>query len=422
MDSTAPIINQVTTLSLPAYQSSRLPNGMELYSLPGGSEPVLKMELVFRAGASKEKKIAVAEFMAGQLSEGTQQLSSADFAEKIEFLGATLQTRGGVDTIRIKLYTLSRFLPQLIELIRDIILYPSFDEQELKVYTSNKIERLQIELKKNDVLAYRHLTEAIYGKEHPYGRNALPQDYQAITVEDMVEHHRQFILPQNGMIFLSGSYDEEILESVKRVLGTWGTLNENGSGKETVHVAKSQTGYIEIDGPQSHQAAIRIGRKLFTQDHPDWNGLYVLNTILGGYFGSRLMTEIRENLGLTYGIYSGMDSFAEDGCFYISTETTTENIKTVIEAIKIEAAKLKQTLIPEPELRMARNYRMGHLMTQLDGPFATLDFIKSMKIERLPDETFSDLVNTIQQITSNELRELAIRYLDLDQWVTIVIK
>ena len=422
MDSTAPIINQVTTLSLPAYQSSRLPNGMELYSLPGGSEPVLKMELVFRAGASKEKKIAVAEFMAGQLSEGTQQLSSADFAEKIEFLGATLQTRGGVDTIRIKLYTLSRFLPQLIELIRDIILYPSFDEQELKVYTNNKIERLQIELKKNDVLAYRHLTEAIYGKEHPYGRNALPQDYQAITVEDMVEHHRQFILPQNGMIFLSGSYDEEILESVKRVLGNWGTLNENGSGKETVHVAKSQTGYIEIDGPQSHQAAIRIGRKLFTQDHPDWNGLYVLNTILGGYFGSRLMTEIRENLGLTYGIYSGMDSFAEDGCFYISTETTTENIKTVIEAIKIEAAKLKQTLIPEPELRMARNYLMGHLMTQLDGPFATLDFIKSMKIERLPDETFSDLVNTIQQITSNELRELAIRYLDLDQWVTIVIK
>jgi len=422
MDSTAPIINQVTTLSLPAYQSSRLPNGMELYSLPGGSEPVLKMELVFRAGASKEKKIAVAEFMAGQLSEGTQQLSSADFAEKIEFLGATLQARGGVDTIRIKLYTLSRFFPQLIELIRDIILYPSFDEQELKVYTNNKIERLQIELKKNDVLAYRHLTEAIYGKEHPYGRNALPQDYQAITVEDMVEHHRQFILPQNGMIFLSGSYDEEILESVKRVLGTWGTLNENGSGKETVHVAKSQTGYIEIDGPQSHQAAIRIGRKLFTQDHPDWNGLYVLNTILGGYFGSRLMTEIRENLGLTYGIYSGMDSFAEDGCFYISTETTTENIKTVIEAIKIEAAKLKQTLIPEPELRMARNYLMGHLMTQLDGPFATLDFIKSMKIERLPDETFSDLVNTIQQITSNELRELAIRYLDLDQWVTIVIK
>jgi len=94
----------------------------------------------------------------------------------------------------------------------------------------------------------------------------------------------------------------------------------------------------------------------------------------------------------------------------------------VIEAIKIEAAKLKQTLIPEPELSMARNYLMGHLMTQLDGPFATLDFIKSMKIERLKDETFSDLVTTIQQITSEELRELAVRYLDLDQWVTIVIK
>jgi predicted Zn-dependent peptidase len=422
MDSSAPVINPVTTLSLPTYQSIRLPNGMELYSFPGGSEPVMKMEIVFRAGASREKKTAVAEFMAGQLSEGTQQLSSADFAEKIEFLGATLQTRGGVDTIRIKLFTLTRFFPQLIELIRDIILFPSFDDQELKVYTSNKIERLQIELKKNDVLAYRHLTEAIYGKEHPYGRNALPPDYQAITVEDMREHHRQFLLPQNGMIFISGSYGEEILESVKQVLGTWKPLNENGSGELTIHKAISQKGYIEIDGPQSHQAAIRIGRKLFLQSHEDWNGLYVLNTILGGYFGSRLMTEIRENLGLTYGIYSGMDSFAEDGCFYISTETTTDNIKTVIEAINVEAAKLKQVLIPETELSMARNYLMGHLMTQFDGPFATLDFIKSMKIERLKDETFADLVNTIQQITSKDLRELAIQYLDFDQWATIVIK
>jgi predicted Zn-dependent peptidase len=108
----------------------------------------------------------------------------------------------------------------------------------------------------------------------------------------------------------------------------------NGVNQHHIHVAESSIGYFEMDGPQSHQAAIRIGRRLFTQQHPDWNGLYVLNTILGGYFGSRLMAEIRENLGLTYGIYSGVDSFSEDGCFYISTETTTDNIKTVIQAIR----------------------------------------------------------------------------------------
>ena len=422
MDPIPPIIQPVTSLTLPAYESSQLPNGMEFYSLRGGTEPVLRMEIVFRAGAGLEKKTGVAEFMAGLMSEGTEQLSSADFAEKIEFLGATLQTRGGVDTVRIKLFTLTRFFPQLIELVRDILQFPAFDPQELKVYTSNKLERLRIDLKKNEVLAYRHLTEAIYGKNHPYGRNALPEDYELINIVDLRSHHKQFVIPKNGMIFLSGSYDEEILQSVQQVLGSWNPNLLNGISQLKAHVPESQIGYHEFDGPQSHQAAIRIGRRLFTQTHPDWNGLYVLNTILGGYFGSRLMTEIRENLGLTYGIYSGVDSFAEDGCFYISTETTTDNIKTVIDAIKKEANKLKQNLVPEAELSMARNYLMGNLMTQLDGPFSTMDYIKTMKIERLKDGSFAELVETIQQITSKQLQDLAIRYLDLDQWATIVVK
>jgi len=422
MDSSPPVINPVTSLTLPVYLSDRLPNGMELYSLPGGSEPVMRMEIVFRAGASFEKKTGVAEFMAGLLSEGTQRLSSADFAEKIEYLGATVQTRGGVDTVRIKLFTLTRFFPELIALVSDIIQFPAFDPQELKVYTSNKLERLQIDLKKNEVLAYRHMTEEIYGKDHPYGRNAMPNDYLSISIEDLRDHHRQFILPQNGMIFLSGSYNDDVVQTVKQVLGSWMPTSHNGFGHLQAHDATSRTGYLEIDGPQTHQAAIRIGRKLFTQSHPDWNGLFVLNTILGGYFGSRLMAEIRENLGLTYGIYSGIDSFAEDGCFYISTETTTENIQKVIEAIKAETKKLQNTPISENELIMARNYLMGHLMSQLDGPFSTLDYIKTMKIERLGDDFFASLVEIIQNVSPKDIQRLANQYLELDQWSTIVVK
>lgn len=422
MNAGQPLILPVTTLSLPAYQSERLANGMELFALPGGNEPVMKMEIVFRAGATFEKKTAVAEVMAGLLSEGTQQLSSADFAEKIEFLGSTLQTRGGVDTVRIKLFTLTRYFPQLIQLIRDILEFPAFDEQELKVYINNKLERLQIDLRKNEVLAYRYLTEIIYGKKHPYGRNAKPEDFLGINVHDLREHHQHFILPQNGMIFISGAYGEDVLENIKQVLGSWIPTQSNGINLLQNHVAESNTGFFEFDGPQSHQAAIRIGRRLFTQQHPDWNGLYVLNTILGGYFGSRLMAEIRENLGLTYGIYSGVDSFSEDGCFYISTETTTENIKTVIQAIRAETRKLQEVLVPEQELQMARNYLMGHLMTQLDGPFSTLDQIRSMKIERLEDGSFGELVKTILNISARDLRDLAVRYLDLDQWSTIVVR
>lgn len=422
MTSIPPPIHTVDSLQLPVYESSALDNEMELYSLQGGSEPVLKLELVFRAGASYEAKSGVAECMAGLMSEGTIHLSSADLAEKIEAYGATLQTRGGVDTVRVRLYTLRRFFPALIDLINDVMAIPAFDEKEAQVYFSNKLERLQIDLKKNEVLAYRHLTEAIYGKHHPYGRNVSKEDVEALTIGDLQLHHQRFIAPKGAMAFLSGSFGPQETELVNQTIGKWQVVQPDGAMTAETFEAVSAVGRIEIDGPQHHQAAIRLGRKLFTQHHPDFDGLFVLNTILGGYFGSRLMTEVRENQGLTYGIYSGIDSFARDGCFYVSTETAPENIEKVIDSVSKEMEKLCTTLIDDDELQMARNYLMGHLMTQLDGPFASLDYVKTLKIERLRDEVFARTVDTIQQITPGKLRNLARQYLNPSEWVTIVVK
>ncbi|MBK9982861.1 MAG: insulinase family protein [Saprospiraceae bacterium] len=417
-----PIIHSIKELKLPTYQTLRLANGMPVYFISGGSEPVMRIEVVFRSGGSHDIKPGIAEFMAGLLSEGTQKMTSIELAEHIESRGATIQTRGGVDTIRVRLFTLTRFLPELLDVITDVIRIPAFDPNELKLYAENKVERLQIDLKKNEVIAYRHLTEAIFGPGHPYGHNARPDDYLAITTDDLRNHHSHHIHPDRGMVFISGSFGQTEIDIIQNTLGLWTPAHANGTAKQGAHEIKNKTGLIQIPGPQAHQAAIRIGRKLFPQSHPDFNGLFLLNTILGGYFGSRLMTEIRENQGMTYGIYSSVDSFAEDGCFYISTETATDNVEKVILAIKGETDKLRTELIPEAELNMARNYLMGHLMTQLDGSFASIDYIKTMKIEGLEDGQFETLISTIQNCSPEKLRELANEYLDLDKCVTVVVK
>ena len=417
-----PPIQAITQLKLHPYESMRLENGMPLFMIGGGSEPVMKVEVVFRAGASFETKTGVAEFMAGLLSEGTQKMPSSILAEYIESRGATIQTRGGVDTIRVRLFTLTRFLPELMDVITEVIQIPAFDANELKVYTDNKVERLQIDLKKNEVIAYRHLTEAMFGPSHPYGKNVTREDYLSITTDHLRNHHSHYMHPEQGMVFVSGSFGETELNSIRNTLGRWKPAYPNGSSPAGVAVSHSKEGYFEIPGPQNSQAAIRIGRKLFPQSHPDFHGLYLLNTILGGYFGSRLMTEIRENKGMTYGIYSSVDSFAQDGCFYISTETATDNVEKVIEAIKSETQRLRTELIPEDELSMGRNYLMGHIMTHLDGPFSTMDFIRTMKIESLEDAQFERMISTIQSLTSEDLRRLADQYLDLDHWATIVVK
>jgi predicted Zn-dependent peptidase len=417
-----PQIKVITSLQLPVYQSAVLPNGMDLFMLKGGTEPVMKMEVVFWAGASYEQKPGAAEFMAGLMSEGTQSMTSAALAERIESLGATLFTRGGVDTVRLRLLTLTRFFPELVGVVEEVMQSPALDEKELNVYADNKVERLKIDLKKNEILAYRHLTEAIFGPGHPYGRNAWPEDYLAIQTEDLRFHHTHHIIPQKGMILVSGSFGEKEIDLIYQTIGRWNPNHTNGMNVIQPFDVEFRQGFQEFAGPQSHQAAIRIGRRLFPQTHRDFYGLFVLNTLLGGFFGSRLMTEIRENLGLTYGIYSSVDSFASDGCFYISTETATDNTQKVIDAIKLEALKLQHTLVPVAELDMARNYLMGHIMTQIDGPFSTIDLIKSMKIEHLDDHSFAQMVNTIQKITPGELRGLAQRYLNLEEWATIVVK
>lgn len=419
---TQPLIQEVRHLELPAYETHQLSNGMTLYTLVGGSEPVMKLEIVFRAGAWHEHKPGVAEIMAGLLSEGTQKLASADLAEYVESRGATLQTRGGVDTVRVRLYSLTRFLPDLLNILTDIINIPLFDENELKVYTENKVERLMIDLKKNEVLAYRYLTEAMYGRSHPYGRSVKPSDYLEITADDLRLHHRNHIHPGRAMIFASGSLGAKEIDLLHHTIGQWTPQYSSDYTAQSIPPHDSMAGFHEVDGPQSHQAAIRLGKALFPQKHPDFPGMYVLNTILGGYFGSRLMTEIRENQGLTYGIYSSVDSFSEHGCFYISTETATSNTEKLIDSVQDEINKLKKEPIHPDELRMARNYMMGHLMTQLDGSFSSMDYIKSMKIERLENEHFNNLIRTLQQIKPEELMELANRYLDTGEWVTIVVK
>lgn len=415
-----PEIRTIEHLALPEYGMTALANGMPMYTLIGGSEPVMKIEVVFRAGAWYEHKPGVAEFMAGLLSEGTQSLTSLELAEFFESRGATLQTRGGVDTVRVRLYTLTRFLPELIEVFTEVIRDPLFDEGELKVYAENKVERLKIDLKKNEVLAYRYLTEAIYGTGHPYGRNVKPDNYLEIGTEDLQQHH-MYLQPDRGMVFVSGSFGAKEIDIIQHTLGQWQPAHANGLyiPRPTV---ESMPGIHEVDGPQTHQAAIRIGRKLFTQGHPDYPGMFVLNTMLGGFFGSRLMTEIRENQGLTYGIYSSVDSFAQDGCFYISTETATPNTEKVLEAIQKEIQKLQTVPVSGEELQMARNYMMGHLMTQLDGSFSSMDYIKSMKIESLENEQFADLVHGIRTMTPEGIMRLANQYLVWDECALILVK
>ena len=183
----------------------------------------------------------------------------------------------------------------------------------------------------------------------------------------------------------------------------------------------TKVGNTYITLPNTHQSSIRIGRKLFSRHHPDYKGLFVLNTILGGYFGSRLMANLREEKGYTYNIHSSLDAMRYDGYFYIGTEVGTQHTSATLEQIYLEMQKLQDTPISTDELEMVRNYLMGNFLTMLDGPFNVSEVAKTLVSDHIPLSFFESLVRTVQEIQAEELQLLAQKYLNKEEmWEVIV--
>jgi predicted Zn-dependent peptidase len=169
------------------------------------------------------------------------------------------------------------------------------------------------------------------------------------------------------------------------------------------------------------QTALRIGRRMFARQHPDFAGMYVLNTVLGGYFGSRLMHNIREQKGYTYNIYSSLDTFLFDGYFYIGTEVGNAFLEPTVREVRAELDRLRRSPVPKGELEMVRSYLRGTFLTMLDGPFQVADLVRSLAVEGLPADFFGAFVERVHQVDSRELQRLANQYLRAEDLIELTV-
>ena len=415
----APEIKPISALVLPSPAVHQLDNGILLYEIHGGTQDVLKLEIIFAAGRPFEKKQLAARATARLLSEGSHQHTGKQIAEKLDFYGGTLQTPVNLDTSNIILYCLSKHFDKLLPLVTELLCEPAFPERELNTFVKQNKQRLQIDLSKNDVLAYRNITEQIFGDTHPYGYNSIPPTYDALTRADLITHFKINYHAAGCTIFVSGKTRPAHIQLVNQHLGRqlpMGTLTQL-----QLPVIRQKPQHTKFTTPETVQTALRIGRRLFNRQHPDYMGMYVLNTILGGYFGSRLMANIREDKGYTYNIFSSLDTMHYDGCFYVGTEVGNGFVTDSLHQVYNEFAVLQQDLVGEKELEMVRNYLLGNLLTMLDGAFNVADIFKAIVIEQLPPDHFDQLVDCIRHISAEKLRELAQQYLKAeDMWQVVV--
>jgi len=416
----APAIQPVRNLVLPLPRLVHLDNGIEVYAMDFPGQEILKVEAVFQAGRPEEAKHLVSRATARLLREGTRSRAGAEIAEHFDFYGGSLSIPTSLDSAIFSLFSLHKYAAELIPVFAEVLHEPVFPDDELDTYRRNSLQELLVDLDKEEVLAYRKITELIFGETHPYGYNSSPEDYAVLTRHDLSDFFNRWYVPANCRLFVSGRVDDAVLELLNRHFGQTKKEGSSPAGR-LPEFPDTAPQTVHIPHPGSLQTAVKIGRRLFARNHPDYNDLFVLNTVLGGYFGSRLMMNVREKRGYTYNIYSTADAMLHDGCFYIATEVHKGKVAATIKQIFSEMKNLCDTPVPEAELDMVRNYLLGMLLNGLDGPLNISDVVRTLVVEGLPFDAFNGLVQTIRTISPEQIQDLARRYFrPEDFWVVTV--
>lgn len=414
-----PASYNINKLNIPELEIYDWTNGTRVCEVNLGSQDILKIEVVHVAGRSVEEHHLISRAVSSLLKDGSGQKTSAQIAEEIDFYGSSIKTASNMDFSYTTMYTLTKYADKIIPLLHELYIEPTFPEDEIEKFKKLNIQKLKEELTKNEVITYRQITEEIFGKEHAYGYNSTEIDYLNIDRSKIITHFKQNYGTNNRYIFISGKITDPIR---KLISDTFGQDNSIAKEHKYVPVMKEAGGKkIQIRSKNEHQSAIKTGMRLFDKNHPDNASFFVLNTIFGGYFGSRLMSSIRENLGYTYDIFSSVDQMLYDGCFYVSTEAAPSYEKLLLKEIYQQMEILKQEKVSKDELSMVKNYLMGNFINMLDGPMNVSSFAKTMILTGKNPSAFNLFTTEILDTNMDQIMDMAQKYLNEKNMIEILV-
>jgi predicted Zn-dependent peptidase len=418
--SIAPEIKSIESVSYRKADSHTLSNGIPVYTLSVGNEDVVRIDCMFRAGIYYQKHPLIASFTNQLLKEGTRSRNAAEIAEKLDFYGSWLHLSCTHHYAYLTLYSLNKYLPQTIRLLEDMLSNAVFPEKEFEIYLNKRKQQYLIDQKKVQSLARRNFLSALYGAEHPYGKTADMNDFNRLKTEWLREFYRQFYTPDNCQIIVSGKITPAVLDRVKNTFENTGPAKSGRIEKTEFTVTPSPEHHQFIEKADSIQSAVQIGRPMFSRKHPDYHKFRILNTVLGGYFGSRLMSSIREDKGYTYGITSGLTSFLDAGHFSIVTQTGIEFTQPLIREVYNEMERLCSEPVPEAELETVKNYMLGEHIRMFDGGFALTDTFTSLLANELDYSFYEKNIEIIRSATAEELQALAVKYFDTKSFYEVI--
>ena len=402
-------------------QEHPLPNGNTLYLFPNQSLGLVKLDITVEAGSALQSHKSLAHAANQLFGEATKTLSAQQMAEFIDFHGIIVERMTDVCTGNISFYFLRRFAPQILPVVRQMFDSPVITPQLFETYVNYRRTQLRTNFQKTSYLARNRHYELLYGTNHPLGTYAKPEDLDLLTPQLVIDFIRRHYNLADAHIVLSGAVDTELLSLVEQHLAPSNVdkldvdklnesqhININGVSLPNPAPEPPDNTVSHITVPNTVQSTIRIGRLLpFAWSSDDYTRFMVLNTVLGGYFGSRLMSNLREDKGYTYGIYSTTQIFRGSIIFFITADVAAQATQDALSEINREIELLRQEPVADDELDRVRNFMMGDFIRSIDGIFEVSDRYRQMVATRVDERLTANLIHTLQTVTPAQLLSLA---------------
>ncbi|MCD2424651.1 insulinase family protein [Niabella pedocola] len=415
-----PIVDAVNfNLQLQPYQKYILKNGVEVYAVDAGTEDVLQVEWVFDAGNWYETKNLQAAVTNHLLKNGTESRNAYEINEYFDYYGAYLNRNCYAETATISLHCLTKHIKELLPAVKDIIAGSTLPLKEMEIAVQNMKQKLDVNLKKSSFVAGRLIDVYLFGAQHPYGRFSRHEDFDSLTREDLQAFYDTYYRNGSLKIFIAGRLPEQVGPLLDQYFGD---LPNNPVKNQTFDVQPSaEKKHTVINDDKNNQGSIRIARPFFNRHHPDFLKCQVLNIVFGGYFGSRLMANIREEKGYTYGIHSYLLNNRYDNGWMISTEAGRAVSAAAIEEVYKEMAVLREEPVDAEELLLVKNFMMGSILGDLDGPFHIIARWKNIILNGVSNDFFERSIQNIKTITATDLQEMANKYLHPEAFYELTV-
>lgn len=386
----------------------------KLYCMTEVPNETSRFDLYFDAG-SVQGEIGIATAVSGLLLSGTKDKTSIEINEAINSLGGFLEIGVANENAVVSIYALKENILPIARILKDAIQNCQFDEVEVAEYINDKKQKFKVSMEKVATLAQRSLKQHLFHSDENYSRINKLEDFDLIKRQNLQKFHREHYLEGLSKMVLIGAFNQDEIDSFMDVFGSWA---KNSDTSYLDHFSNLK-GYSHIEKEGAVQTAVRVARPLFTKEHPDYLDFLILNTILGDYFGSRLMTNIREDKGYTYGIGTMVAELSKIGYFLVGTEVGKDVKDATLQEIQYEFKRLQTELVSPEELELVKNYMLGQLLKSADGPYSMMDLFLSAELHDLNLDFYNDAISSINNITPTRILELANKYLNWDDFTIV---